>query len=72
MSELGQRIEKIKSRVKELEQTNTELKKKLDCGEPDFKKVIFIQEARIVELEQYSRQTNIEKLGVTESAGRDF
>ena len=71
LSAFDQRIEKLESRVKELEQTNTELKKKLDCGEPDFKRVISIQESLIVELEQYSRRTNIKIFGVTESAGRD-
>ena len=68
MTAFGKRVDTLEARVTLLEEENGELKKRLENTDPNVKSVISIQEARIVELEQYSRRTNIKIFGVPKTA----
>ena len=68
MTAFGKRVDTLEARVTQLEEENGELKKRLENTDPNVKSVIGIQEARIVELEQYSRRTKIKIFGVPETA----
>ena len=68
MTAFWKRVDTLEARVTQLEEENGELKKRLENTDPNVKSVIGIQGARIAELEQYSRRTNIKIFGVLETA----